>query len=486
MNAMKYPIFAILAAALAAAPAGARALGSLEFTPCDLPGEASARSIRAECASLEVPENPDAPEGRRIRLRIGLVPSRAPDPKPDPVFFLAGGPGQGALEAYPGIAAGFARINEKRHIILVDQRGTGGSNRLACPLPEGALPETLDLESQKAFVRDCLAGLEGDPRFYTTTDAVRDLEAVRRAIGAGTVNVVGGSYGTRVAQIWLRRHESAIRSVILDGVVPGDLILGSEHAKSLESALESIFERCRANERCREAFGSPREDLDRLRARVARAPLRVDLTDPKSGRPTTATLTSDLIMIVVRIFAYQPETAALLPMMLHEAAAGRPQALVAQGMLILGDLGEQIAHGMQLSVMCAEDAPFLRPDPADQGSLLGSAFVEAILAQCGIWPRGALPDDFHAPLESDRPVLILSGELDPVTPPSYGDRVLEGLGRARHLIAPNQGHIVLNRGCMPRLAAEFIEGLDPAALDASCLDALPPVPAFVTHNGWGP
>lgn len=479
-----------LLAAAAATQAEARTLGRVVLSPCDLPGSAAAGRVEAECATLEVPEDPAARDGRIITLKIALVPARAAEPAPDPVFFLAGGPGQSALEAYPAIAGAFARINEKRHVVLVDQRGTGGSNRMSCPNLEkadpAALPASDDLGGIKTLVRECLAALPGDPRFYTTTDAVRDLDAVRQAIGAKEINLVGGSYGTRVAQEYLRRHPGATRSVILDGIAPADLALGNEHARNLETALETIFARCREAEPCREAFGDPRAALRRLQGDLEKASRPVTLADPRTGATVTDTLTLDGLRAVVRILAYQPEMAAVLPLTLHEAAAGRPQSLAAQGRLILSDLSRQITHGMQLSVLCTEDAPFLRADPADSGTVLGDGFVASILAQCEVWPKGALPEDFHRPVESDRPVLLLSGELDPVTPPRYGERVLKGLTKARHLVAPHQGHIVLTRGCMPRLAAKFLDTLDPAGLDAGCIQEMPPVPAFVTHNGWTP
>jgi len=480
---------ALCDAAAGTAAAGSRTLGTIDLAPCDLSDSAGTEILQAECGTLKVPENPAAPGGTAIGLKIALVRARATDPPSDPVFFLAGGPGQSALGSYPSIAGAFERIREKRHIVLVDQRGTGGSNRLACRELEedpGLLQGADDLEGQKRLAHDCLADLPGDPRFYTTSDAVRDLEAVRVAIGAPVINLVGGSYGTRVAQEYLRRHPETTRSVILDGVAPAEVILGADHAKNLDAALAAISGRCAGSQACRETFGDPLGTLRRLLTDLRRSPRTVTFTDPKTGATATDTLTADGVRAVARLFAYQPETAAILPLVLHEAAQGRPQALVAHGRLMLSALSAQIAHGMQLSVMCTEDAPFLKPDPDDTGTVLGPIFVEAILAQCASWPRGALPEDFHRPVVSDRPVLILSGELDPVTPPRYGDQVLKELRRARHLVVPNVGHIAMMRGCMPRLAAQFIDTLDPQALDATCLDRMPAVPAFVTHNGWKP
>jgi pimeloyl-ACP methyl ester carboxylesterase len=165
---------------------------------------------------------------------------------------------------------------------------------------------------------------------------------------------------------------------------------------------------------------------------------------------------------------------------------GRGETLMAQAQMLVDQLGEQIMHGMQLSVACSEDAPRLEVDPADADSVLGTDFVEFTLAQCAVWPKGTVPEDFHAPLASDAPVLLLSGELDPVTPSRYGEAVVATLSKGRHLVLRGQGHNVIGVGCTPRLAARFIDTADAVALDAGCLDRLQPVPPFAGFHGWEP
>jgi pimeloyl-ACP methyl ester carboxylesterase len=189
---------------------------------------------------------------------------------------------------------------------------------------------------------------------------------------------------------------------------------------------------------------------------------------------------------VARLYAYVPQLAAMLPRSLAEAAAGRPEVLMAQAAMIQDLVGEQITFGMQLSVICAEDADRLRVDPADADTLLGTAFVSTLLAQCEVWPKGARPADFNDPVQSDRPVLLLSGQLDPVTPPRYGDVVVRHLPNGRHLVAPGQGHNVFGSGCAPRLMGRFIAAANARDLDGSCLQQLAPPPPFVGPHGWDP
>lgn len=482
----------VAAAMMAPAVAAERKVGLLTFRDCDLKNAMAGEVMGGLCATLDVPENPAEADGRKIPLRIGLVPARAAEPEPDPVFFLAGGPGQSALDSFPAIAAGFERMREKRHIVLIDQRGTGGSNKLVCK-GEGDKSAFGDEsgdspDAQRDFAAKCAHELAGsaDPRQYTTTVAVSDFEAVRKALGAPKVNLVGGSYGTRAAQTFLRYHPDSVRSMILDGVVPPTLALGNDHAKNLETALASIFRRCREDKACFAAFGDPAEDLSRLKLQLRSAAKPVRYRDPATWDLRDQDFAFGHLASTVRLFAYAPEAAALLPHALNEAAAGRFETLMAQSDMATGELGESIMHGMQLSVICSEDAGRFVLDPDDADSLLGTEMIEMMQAQCGAWPKGVRPDNFHDPLSSDVPVLLMSGEFDPVTPPRYGEETVKGYRNGRHLVVRGRGHIVLTAGCMPKLAAEFIDKNEAKALDASCLDVMPAIPAFLNANGWGP
>lgn len=473
-----------------AAQAAEFRLGSLVFESCTL-GRDRPEAITAWCRQHEVAEDPDHPEGRRITLNIALVPARSPTPQTDLLVFLAGGPGQAAIEAWPKLADAFRPMLRDRHLLLVDQRGTGGSNRLACPTPDDAALDddaALTPEAWRQQARDCLAAVQthADPRHYTTGDAIRDLETLRAALGSPQYNLIGGSYGTRVALSYLQAHPASLRSVILDGVVPQDEPLGQSHARNLDDGLAAIFAACRATPACAQRFGDPAETLQRLRLALRKAPRDVRLPDPVTGAPDSHRLGEAGLSAIVRLYAYAPESAALLPLLIDEAAAGRPEALVAQGLIVSRDLGKQLAHGMELSVICAEDAPELRARPEDRERLIGNLLPDLIGAQCPLWPTGTRADGFKQPVVSDKPVLLLSGEWDPVTPPRFAEQVAKTLSNSRHLVASGRGHIVLGRGCIGRLAARFVDTLDGAALDAGCLDVFGRLPAFIDSLGPPP
>ncbi len=280
--------------------------------------------------TMRVPEDRSRPDGRSSNCRSPASPARASGPQTDPVVMLAGGPGQSALESFPQVAAAFRGVLRERDVILVDQRGTGRSHPLDCPEAEAV--ETGDLvepgwRAHSPSSACARSRSSADPRFYTTSDYVADLETVRSALGIPQYNLVGISYGTRVALEYLRRHPDRTRAVVLDSVVPPELILGAEHARNLEHVIDAQFARCEADAVCRERFGSPRAQLDALLAELRAQPQRVTYRDPLTPERRVGTLTATDVAGVVRLYAYAPQLFGMLPMTLAAAAAGDYEAL---------------------------------------------------------------------------------------------------------------------------------------------------------------
>jgi pimeloyl-ACP methyl ester carboxylesterase len=457
-----------------------------EFEDCYVGPPNAPATMRARCASLEVAEDPARVDGRRITLRLARIPARAAKALPDPLLFLAGGPGQAATESYAEIAGALREVQADRDVYLLDQRGTGGSAPLTCAMPEPGDPAWAKFErgDLARLASDCAAATSAEVAHYTTRDYLRDLETVRTELGIAQWNLYGGSYGTRVALSYLAAHPEAIRTVVLDGVVPQQAALGQDHGANLDRALAAQFARCVADAACQQAFGDPGATLATLRERYRSNPEQVTVADPQTGEPVTVPLNHDTLAGIVRLYAYQPETTALLPLLLHRAALGNPAPLVAQARM-LARVAEQIAYGMQLSVICSEDAPWYHDDPDDQ-TLIGPALRAILQAQCAVWPVPRAPDEFKQAVASDRPVLLLSGEFDPVTPPAFAAAALATLSHGRHLVAPGMGHIVLVRGCMPKLVAQFVKEGTAAKLDAACLARLGPPPFFLDFTGGAP
>lgn len=470
--------------AIAAAAKSFR-IGTLEVSACELAQPHSSATTAAFCAPFAVPEDRGKSDGRRIDLRLALL--KADDPVAEGfVVFLAGGPGQSAVDSWPQIAPALAPLRRNRHIVLLDQRGVGGSNALDCdPVPEDGEFD-LDLVDQRT--RDCLAKVSAhaDPAQYTTTAAVADLEALRIALGGPTFDLVGVSYGTRVAQQYLMRHPDGVRSVVLDSVAPNSLVFGHDFASNLDDALKAQFAACTATPACRDAFGDPQANLVKLRDQLKANPRQEVLRDPIDFSERPLRLDDNVLAAVVRLYAYAPETAALLPLTISEALKGNTAPLLGQAAMIFKSTEELANSGMQISVVCAEDADHLQADPASEGTLLGNLMVEVMQRQCAIWPKGDRPADFNADLVSGKPVLVLSGELDPVTPPRYADEVMKRLDNAKLILAKGQGHNVIGRGCIPKLVQQFVKDVDPKSLDTACVERLAATPAFIRFSGATP
>ncbi|HMM56495.1 MAG TPA: alpha/beta fold hydrolase [Rudaea sp.] len=480
-------------AAPIAANAKAFTLGALAFKTCELAQKHSGATTSAFCAPFSVPENRADANGRKLQLRLALIKSDAAAADSDIVVFLAGGPGQSAVDTWPQVAPAFAPLLAHHHVLLLDQRGTGGSNVLECKGDDADKDESggaagFDAARTKQRTRECLdqVSKHADPRFYTTTDAVADLEAVRQALGAPLFDLVGVSYGTRMAQQYAMRHADGVRSIVLDSAVPNESALGQDFAENLDTALKLQFAQCDKTPACKKAFGDPLASLFKLRDSLHDKPMDYSYRDPVTFEAQTKHLNAASLAGLVRMFAYTPETSALLPLSIAEGLKGDFTPLAGQTQMLTGDMADLAENAMQLSVICSEDADLLAPRPQDEGTLLGNHLVNGIKTACEVWPHETRPADFHAPLKTDKPVLILEGAFDPVTPPRYGEQIMKGLSDGRLLIAKGQGHNVIGRGCIPKLVGEFVDKLAPKTLDAKCVDRLGPMLAFVNFNGAAP
>jgi len=478
---------------LSAAPAPAPPTGAaLRFAPCQIEDTAHVSVISAECGTLQVPENPAAPDGRRIGLHVARVAAINRRKTEDPLFLLAGGPGMAATTMYAGVAPVFARIHRNRDIVLVDQRGTGQSNALTCPFDENELLLSTDAEVAVETSK-CLATLRNraDPAFYTTSVAVQDLDRVRAALGYERINLYGASYGTRVAEHYLRRFPNRTRTLILDGVVAPQAALGPDIARDAENALASTLARCAHDAACGARFGDPAVTYHALRDTLETKSVAVAFADPTTGEPTHMEFGALHLATVLRLSTYSADQAAVLPFMLHAAHdSGNFAPLAGQFLLMLRNVGGVMAYGMHNSVVCTEDVPFYRPENIDRAALartfLGTSQVDSLIALCKGWPRGPIDADLHAPLNSNVPVLLLSGGNDPVTPPANAEKTRVGLKNSLHITLADFGHGQLVAPCMDRVMAQFIDLGSLVGLDAMCTRNAKPTPFFLSAAGPAP
>ena len=442
----------------------------------------------ARCVQLRVPEDPARPDGPTIDLFIARIAALSSAPKPDPLLIITGGPGQSTVDFYLQARAAFEQVRRDRDLILVDQRGTGRSaTGFTCDVPDDLALETAGEDELERFVEECLAALEHDPRFYTTSVAVQDLERLRMALDFPQWNVYGVSYGTRVAQHYVRRFPQSTRAVILDGVVPAEVALGPEVAVYAQRALDRIFERCTEDPHCGARFTDLPERFREVLARLESTP--VAMSTPSDGDTSSiATFGAAHAQALARFMSYDAHTAALLPLLFTEAYEGNYAPLVGQTNTILRGLPEALSFPMSNSIICTEDAPFM-PESIEglSETYLGTAIVDALKRICARWPAGSIDADFKMALATDRPTLLLSGDTDPITPPEYAERVIAGgVANSVHLVAAGQGHGLAAVGCVPRIMRAFLETPTPQTLDAACLAIEPSTPFFLSAKGPAP
>ncbi|HJS72864.1 MAG TPA: alpha/beta hydrolase [Vicinamibacteria bacterium] len=485
---MRRALLALLPLAACAAD-GRKPEPRLTLAPCQLGAPGSPGRIAARCGAMRVLEDRANEGGRSFDLRIAIVPAVSRNPARDPLFFLTGGPGQAATETYPALAPAFRKVNRDRDVVLVDQRGTGGSNALRCPDEEVTDLSLLDEAVIDPWVSRCLSRLPGDPRFYTTSLAMADLDEVREALGYERVNLYGLSYGTRAALTYLRLFPERVRAVILDGVVPPTETLGLDVAADAQRAIDLVIARCASDSRCHQAFPEPAKDLESVLERLE-TPVEVTLRHPRTGATETLSFSREMAAYAIRLLSYSQETASLVPLLLSSAARSDLAPLAAQFLIVTTQVSETIAEGMGISVVCSEDFPFLEKDAIaerNRGTYLGALQTDSLALVCPRWPRGDIPPDFKAPVDSAAPVLLLSGEADPVTPPENGTLTASQLGpNALHLVARGQGHIVIHRGCMSDLVAGFIASGSFQEIDTSCVGRIAPQPFFLDYTGPAP
>jgi len=452
----------------------------LELSSCKVPSTTEP----ARCGSLEVLENRSATSGRRIPIKVVVFPAKAANPAPDPLFIIAGGPGQSATEFAGLLIRDFAFAHEKRDVVFVDQRGTGGSNPLQCSLG-GSLDEivhsvAIGVDADIPAVRACRQELEkrADLRFYTTPIAMDDLDAVRGALGYERINLWAASYGTRAALVYMRQYPSRVRSAILRAVGGVDLKLPVTVSADGQRALDRLFGACSMDPACRTAYPAAESSLRTVMARLKDTPVTIQALDPRTGTHGDVRVDDNVFGTTLFFLLFVADWSKEIPRIVHAAEAGDFKPFTA--FLPLSVLTAVPVHwGMRRSVLCSEDIPLTSEAEvrsAAANTAVGDSSNIGLLQSCREWPAGELPKGYSEPVKSDVPVLAISGEDDPVLPPHRAEDALTHLPNATHVIVPGAAHGPNFPSCTTTLAKEFLEAASGKALDTSCAlkNARPP------------
>jgi pimeloyl-ACP methyl ester carboxylesterase len=452
----------------------------LELHPCAAPPNDGP----AQCGTYQVFEDRVAKTGRKLALRMVVLPALGPKRAADAVFYLAGGPG-GAATASVGAAkfAFLAPLRADHDIVFVDQRGTGHSNPLDCDLGDDA--NNLDVYFGKLMplplVRACRAKLapKANLKLYTTSIAMDDLDEVRAALGYERIDLVAVSYGTIAAQVYVRQHGDHVRAAFLAGVATPGIKQPLLFARAAQAALDSMYVDCAAELACRAAFPNIKSEFAAVLARFDHGPITVSMRDPSTGATLPVKLERENYVERLRLMLYTTSTARLVPIVVHRAFGGdfMPFEQIARGY----NLGATLSRGMYMTVTCSEGVPFISDrerDDETRGTFVGDTRIQRHQAACDEWPRGDVAAAFIEPLRTNVPILMFSGGVDGSTPPWLGKDALKFLAHGRQINARYYGH-QLDHRCVWDVLHQFIETASVDAIDASCAGRIRR-PAFAT------
>ncbi len=426
-------------------------------------------SDRLRCGYINVPENYAKPDGTQIQIHYLVLPAIKSSFPKEALLAIAGGPGQSAIENAAGFERMFTKVRQQRDILLIDQRGTGQSNQLQCENEhaKGLLSlNEADLDIQAETLR-CLDAIDADVTQYGSAIALKDFEAVRTHLNYQKLHVYGISYGTRMAQLYMRHYPQVLATVTLDGVVPMQqsvLHIGD----AIERSIKLLFEDCNNNKLCQQQFPQLAEEFNQINQQLSQRPIIEEVRDPLTNEPTQLTMTQTKFMGSVRMALYSSNVRALLPHAIHQAAQGNFQTIMGLYALTVDSTG--IAMGMHSSVVCGEDwQRFQQQTQQEDSNYFTNEMLKGINLTCPIWNMPAVDKHFSEAIESNIPTLVLSGHIDPATPPSWGELAMEKLTNAKHFIAPYASHGVAYQSCANDLITQLINETSIDKLSEECL-----------------
>ncbi|MFD2164767.1 alpha/beta fold hydrolase [Thalassotalea euphylliae] len=444
---------------------------------------------KIKCGTLSVPENYEKPDATKIDINFTVIPAIDDSGKKIPLMFLAGGPGQAASELSAMLRNRFYEVRKTRDIVLVDQRGTGQSSQLKCDIPEMQNADvygTFTFDIDKNDIAECVGQFTQDVSQYNTENAIRDFDAVREALGHEQINVYGGSYGTRAALNYMRMFPDSLNSVVLDSVAPMDIRIGL-FGQTAERSYQKLIENCFAEETCKAAFPNLDEDYQTVFRRLVKQPVEMTIPHPRLATPTKLIIDSEKFVSTIQMQLYSVTGRSMLPLLISEAAKENYMPFV--GVLAQSDELQppgSVYVNVLMNIACNEDFPLI--EEKDWIDDANNTFARNISHRglrliCPSWPKYRASEALYEQVRADIPTLILSGDLDPVTPPAYGDIADEMLPNSRHIVAEKLSHIVAINDCGVGIVAKFIEDKDLEAVDDTCLTELPAETFMTSLNG---
>jgi pimeloyl-ACP methyl ester carboxylesterase len=461
---------------MAASVFAAVALAGVQFAPCHVPGVTEP----LKCGVHEVYENRATMRGRKLPLRIIVIPARHPHPEQGPIFFLTGGPGETDADMAPDLARSPER--ETHDVVLVDERGTGDGHRLDCPSPgsddnlQGYFKGPYDAQALRMCVTEL--GRSFDLTQYTTPNYADDLDEVRQAMGYERINLEAGSFGTYAAMTYIRRHGEHVRSAYLTSLVVPENKVPLNHARAAQEGLDALLAQCSADAACRGAHPTLREDIAEILRALREHPADTWVRHPVTGARTPVQLDATGFADGMRTVLYNADAARGLPLLVAKAKAGDFNAFAERAMAANRNIYGGLRMGFSLLITCNEFVARIHPDeiePAVRGTFLGDWRVRAQMAVCLDWPRTKLPPDYSNPFSSSVPTVLVSGEMDPASRPYWGEVAGKSLPKSVHIVVPGGAHVPEN-ACVSDVREQLFASGSSTGLDLGCVARMRPLP----------
>jgi pimeloyl-ACP methyl ester carboxylesterase len=450
--------------------------------------------LPATCGTYTVYEDRAATSGRTIALKFIVI--KAEHSSNRAIAWNPGGPGASSTAfadtiADGGVAGELRTLRDRYDILLVDNRGTGGSGPQQCDFAPRDRPALYFSQIwPDELVKACHARVARDANLslYTTSIAADDLNELRAALGYPKLVLDGASYGTRFYLVYARRHPGSVESMVLDGVAPPHfLIVPLEDAKGAQDAMSRLIAECKADAKCNARFPAFAAHFNALVRRFDRGTVSVPLENPSTKRVTTLRLSKEVFADRLRQLLYFPAGASYTPYIVERAYLHDYGPLATMVDAVTRGFSGLLATGLNLSVTCAEDIPFITNADVvrtSADSFEGDLRVRAQQRACSLWSVNPVAADFMNPVRSDAPILMISGSDDPASPPAFAQQALPYLSNARILLIKNAGHAT-ETPCSDGLIVEFVRSGTAKGLDLSRCGAYHR-PAFATSMaGFG-
>ena len=442
------------------------------------------------CGYLVVPENRDEPDGAMVQVAVAVFPSTADTPASDPLVYLEGGPGGNILDALQfDFDNRFGPFLAERDVIIFDQRGVGQSMpNLDCPEVRELQIELLDdaltaeeyNEAEAPAVAACQSRLAGegvDLAAYNSVSNAADLADLRVALGIEEWNLLGISYGTRLALTTMRDHPEGIRSVILDSTVPLQSNLYEQGPANAQRAFDTFFAGCEADADCAAAFPDLESRFYTLVDEFNASPIDIEVDNAFTGDSYPGKLRGDDMVGLLFQGLYSEQIFPIAPDIIADAEAGDYSGLSRLASIAFVN-GDFITFGMHLSVQCNEEVVFTTATAAEAAAAAYPevqavwADADGEFAECDIWGAGTADPIENEAVVSGLPTLVVAGEYDPITPPSWGALAAETLDNSYFYEFPGLAHGVTTANeCAQGIALEFLA--DPTSEpDGTCVATL--------------